>query len=340
MERRTLGSSGLKVSALTFGGMSLGESPQFAGITMPSDEALRVLDAALDAGIDTIDTANIYSEGGSEELLGRWLAGKRNRVILCTKCRFRTDDFQEAPPTPGEVGLSRHAIIRACEASLSRLATDHIDLLQLHMQDHVVPIEETLRALDDLVRAGKVRHVGCSNFTAYRLVQSLWAADRRNLTPIISMQVPWSLVSRDVERELIPAARAFGLGVLVYSPLGRGLLSGKYRRGAEPPPGSRLSKWRTAFREYDQERSWETLDAVLEIAKRHEATPAAVAIAWLLGKPEASSVIVGVRNEAQLRENLAATAITLSPGDIATLDAVSEPEWGYPYSLIRKYEPW
>ncbi|NOK18534.1 aldo/keto reductase [Corallococcus carmarthensis] len=320
--------------------MSLGNSHIFNGISMPDDEAQRVFDAALDAGIDTVDTANIYSEGRSEELLGRWVAGKRHRVILCTKCRFRTNDFMEGRPTHGEVGLSRHSIIQACEASLRRLSTDYIDLLQLHMQDQAVPIEETLRAVEDLVRAGKVRYVGCSNFTAYRLVQALWAADRRNLTSLTSIQLPWSLLQRDVERELVPAARTFGLGVLVYSPLARGFLSGKYRRGEEPPEGSRLSQWRSAFREYDEERSWEVLNAVTAAAKRHETTPAAVALAWLLARAETSSVIIGVRSLAQLRENLAATSVRLSADELAILDQYSEPEWGYPYTLIRKYEPW
>jgi aryl-alcohol dehydrogenase-like predicted oxidoreductase len=338
MERVSLGSQGLQVSALTFGGMSLGESPSFAGITMPNEEATRVLDAALDAGIDTIDTANMYSEGESETLLGRWLAGKRDRVVILTKYRFPTKDL--AAGTDGLQGLSRGAVIQACDASLTRLATDYIDLFQLHMQDGSVPVDETLRALDDLLAAGKVRHVGCSNFTAYRLIEALWTADRQGLPVFTSIQLPWSLVLRDAERELIPAARTFGLGVLVYSPLARGFLTGKYQRGNEPPRGSRLSQWPRAFDEYNQEQSWEVLRAVVELAQRHETTPAAVALAWLLSKADTGSVIIGVRSEEQLHANLAATSLELSRDEIASLDRLSEPKWGYPYSLIARHEAW
>jgi aryl-alcohol dehydrogenase-like predicted oxidoreductase len=339
MERRNLGRSGLSVSRLTLGAMTFGESRGFMkGVTSPDDEARRVLDRALDAGIDTIDTANVYSEGRSEELLGEWLRGKRDRVVLATKCRFPTGDAAKAGPH--DRGLSRKAILKACEDSLRRLRTDFIDLYQVHMQDRSVPIHETLSALDDLVRQGKVRYVGCSNYAGYRLVEALWAADRRGLEPFVAIQLQWSLVSRDCERELIPAARAFGLGTLVWSPLGRGFLSGKYRRGEAPPVNARLAAWQDSWRSLDVPQSWAVLDEVRRIAEVRGATPAAVSLAWLLARPEVSSLVVGARTVAQLDDNLAALTLELSPHELASLDAVSELPWGYPYAFIGVREPW
>jgi aryl-alcohol dehydrogenase-like predicted oxidoreductase len=340
MDRTTLGRSGLKVTRLSLGAMTFGESRGFMkGVTSPDDEARRVLDRALDAGIDTIDTANVYSEGRSEELLGEWLAGKRERVVLATKCRFPTAGDQ-AKAGPHDFGLSRKAILKACEDSLRRLRTDFIDLYQVHLQDRSVPIEETLSALDALVRQGKVRYVGCSNYTGYRLVESLWAADRRGLERYASIQLQWSLVARDCERELVPAARAFGLGTLVWSPLGRGFLSGKYRRGEPPPSEARLAAWQDTWKSLDVPQSWAVLDEVRRIAGARGATAAAVSIAWLLAKPEVSTVIVGARTVAQLDENLAALAVRLAPEEVAALDQVSQPAWGYPYAFIGVREPW
>lgn len=340
MEHRSLGRSGLKVSRLTLGAMTFGESRGFMkGVTSPDDEARRVLDRALDAGIDTVDTANVYSEGRSEELLGEWLRGKRDRVVVATKCRFPTSG-DASSAGPHEHGLSRKAILKACEDSLRRLRTDFIDLYQVHMQDRAVPIEETARALDDLVRQGKVRYLGCSNYTGYRLVEALWAADRRGLDPYASVQLQWSLAVRDAERELVPACRAFGLGTLVWSPLARGFLSGKYQRGQPPPPGSRLSAWSDSFKQFDHERCWRVLDAVRTVAQRRGATPASVALAWLLARPEATTVIIGARDVRQLEDNLSALQLRLEPEDAAALDAASAPEWGYPYAFIGFREPW
>ena len=340
MDRSTLGRSGLKVTRLALGAMTFGESHGFMkGVTSPQDEARRVLDRALDAGVDTIDTANVYSEGRSEELLGEWLVGKRDRVVLATKCRFPTGG-DPASAGPNDHGLSRKAILRACEDSLRRLRTDFIDLYQVHMQDRSVPIEETLSALDDLVHQGKVRYVGCSNYTGYRLVESLWAADRRGLERYASIQLQWSLVSRDCERELIPAVRAFGLGTLVWAPLGRGFLSGKYRRGEPPPKDARLSTWQDSWKALDTPQSWAVLDEVRRVAAAHGATPSAVALAWLLARPEVSAIIVGARTVAQLDENLAALSLRLAPDDLAALDQASQPAWGYPYAFIGSREPW
>jgi aryl-alcohol dehydrogenase-like predicted oxidoreductase len=339
MEHRTLGRCGLRVTPLTLGAMTFGESQTFMkGVTSSDDEARNVLDRALDAGIDCIDTANVYSEGRSEELLGKFLEGRRDRVVLMTKCRWPTNPG--APWLPHDMGLSRKSILKNCEESLRRLRTDFIDLYQVHMQDRAVPIEETLCALEDLVTAGKVRYIGCSNYTAVRVMESLWTADRRNLLPYASMQVQWSLGVRDVERELIPAARLYGLGTLIWSPLGRGFLSGKYERGAAPPAGTRLASWQDSWRQFDNDRGWAILDKVREVARRRETTPAAVALGWLLAKPETSTVIIGARTVQQLDDNLRALQVKLSREDMAELDQVSAPEWGYPYNFIAMREPW
>jgi aryl-alcohol dehydrogenase-like predicted oxidoreductase len=340
MHLRRLGSTDLEISSLVFGGMSLGVSPSSEGFAMSDGEAERALSVAFESGINAFDTANIYSDGLSESVLGRWISSRRAEVIVLTKCRFATHGFRAADPSPPEFGLSRSAIQYACEASLRRLGTDYIDLFQLHMQHRDVRIEETLRAIDDLVQSGKVRYVGCSNFTAYRLMQALWIADKSGLPKMASVQFPWSLVMRDVERELVPISVECGLGTLVYSPLGRGFLSGKYKRGEAPPPDSRLAARRGVFNDYDQTRIWQILEVVTDVAKRYEAPPAAVAIAWLLAKPSVSGVILGVRNQSQLRDNLLAASLTLADGDRARLDRVSEPAWGYPYALISRYEPW
>jgi len=340
MEHRQFGRSGLRVTALSLGAMTFGETRGFMkGVNSDDAEARRVFDAALEAGIDTVDTANIYSEGRSEELLGEWMKGKRERITLATKCRFPTEG-DTASVHPNRSGLSRESILWNCEQSLRRLRTDYLDLYQVHMQDRTVPIEETLRALDDLVRSGKVRYVGCSNYTAYRLTESLWAADRRQLERYEGIQLLWNLVTRDAERELIPAARAFSLGVMVWSPLARGFLSGKYRKGQPPPPGTRLEAWKDSWATTATDQNWRTLDAVEAVAKRRETTPAAVALAWLLARPEVSTVIIGARTVQQLQDNLRALSVKLTAEDVKQLDEVSQPAWGYPYGFIGRWEPW
>jgi len=340
MEHRQFGRSGLRVSALSLGAMTFGETKGFMkGVNSDDAEARRVFDAALDAGIDTVDTANIYSEGRSEELLGECMKGKRDRITLATKCRFPTDSSTSAAH-PNRYGLSRESILWNCEQSLRRLRTDFIDLYQVHMQDRTVPIEETLRALDDLVRSGKVRYVGCSNYTGYRLTESLWAADRLQLERYEGIQLLWNLVTRDAERELIPAARAFSLGVMVWSPLARGFLSGKYRKGQPPPPGTRLEAWKESWAVTATDQNWRTLDAVEAVARRRESTPAAVALAWLLARPEVSTVIIGARTVQQLQDNLRALSVKLTGEDVKQLDEISQPAWGYPYGFIGAREPW
>jgi aryl-alcohol dehydrogenase-like predicted oxidoreductase len=340
MELRQLGKSGLKVSALSLGAMTFGESQTFMkGVTSSDDEARRVFDAAIDAGVNLIDTANVYSEGRSEELTGQWIAGKRDKLLLATKCRFPIG-FGTRETSPWDMGLSRKAILKACEDSLRRLATDTIDLYQVHMQDGQVPIEETLRALDDLVSQGKVRYVGCSNYAGYRLVESLWAADRRGTCRYESVQLQWSLAVRDAERELIPACRSFGLGTLIWSPLARGFLSGKYQKGQPAPKGSRLESWQDTMKQFDTDKMWALIDVLGRVANRHETTHAAVALAWLLARPEVSSIIVGARSVEQWQDNLKALSVKLTPKDLDELGRASEPDWGYPYSFIQRMEAW
>lgn len=334
MEYRPLGRTGLRVSVLSIGAMTFGDGGVFMkGATSSNDEARRVFDAAIDAGVNLVDTADIYSNGGSEVLTGEWIRGKRDTVLLATKCRFPSG------PGPNGGGATRHHIMRSCEASLKRLGTDVIDLYQIHMQDGATPIEETMRALDDLVTAGKVRYVGCSNYTGYRLTEALWASDKRNQVRFESVQLQWSLAMRDCEREMIPASRAFGLGVLVWSPLASGLLSGKYDR-TTTPTGTRLALWGDTWKRVATERNFGIIDTLRAIAAERGTTVAAVAIAWLLARPETTSIILGARTVEQLDGNLAALSVTLSPEDRKRLDDVSALDWGYPYSMIGRSQPW
>ncbi len=341
MELRRLGRSGLQVSALSLGAMTFGESQTFMkGVTASDDEARRVFDRAIDAGINLVDTANVYSEGKSEELTGAWIKGKRDRVLLATKCRFPMGFGVTHKPGPHDQGLSRKAILDACEGSLRRLETDVIDLYQVHMQDNSVTLDETLRALDDLVTQGKVRYIGCSNYTGYRLVESMWTAEKLNTHRYESVQLQWSLAVRGAEREVIPACRAFGVGTLIWSPLARGFLSGKYQRNQPPPPGTRLETWQDSYKLFDNDRMWNVLDVLGRVAKRRETTHSAAALAWLLTKPETTSIILGARTVKQLDDNLRATEVKLSPEDVKELDDASVPAWDYPYDMIGRMQRW
>ncbi len=335
MEHRRLGRSGLKVSKLCLGAMTFGDSPGFMkGVTSSDADGRKVLDRSIEAGIDFIDTANVYSDGNSERLLGEWLGAKRKDLIIATKCRFTMGS------TVHDLGLSRRHIIQACEDSLKRLRSEWIDLYQVHMQDGEVEIEETLRALDDLTRAGKIRYSGCSNFTGYRLTESLWIADKRNLHRFESVQLQWNLIERGAEREVIPTCRAFGLGVMVWSPLARGMLSGKYKKDMAPPTGSRLAEWKDTFKKVNNDRSWAMLDTLAAVAKEADATVPAVALAWLLHKPEVTSVILGARDLTQLEDNLKAANLKLTAAQVETLDKASAPDWAYPYDFIGGRERW
>jgi aryl-alcohol dehydrogenase-like predicted oxidoreductase len=334
MEYRSLGNSGLKVPVLCLGAMTFGEADDQSFMHKVGCDAATshaIMSRALERGVNFIDTADVYGQGGlSERIVGAWLkeSASRDEVVLATKFRFRMGDG------PNGTGASRYRIVRTVEDSLRRLGTDRIDLYQIHMQDIDTPEEETLRALDDLVRAGKVLYLGASNYAAYRLTNSLWISKTEHLHRFVALQMQYSLLVRDLEREHIPVARQFGLGVLPWSPLAAGFLSGKYSRNQPPPAGVRLEKWKDRFAEHDNDRGWRTLDAVNAIARKRETTASAVALAWLLAKPAVSSVIFGARSLEQLDDNLRAAELRLDPEDVQTLDTASAFDPGYPYRFI------
>jgi aryl-alcohol dehydrogenase-like predicted oxidoreductase len=326
MDYRQLGRSGLKVSAFSLGTMTFGGKGNF-GKTGATDVegARRQVDLCLEAGINLIDTADIYSAGLAEEILGKTLKDRRDKVLVATKARFRMG------AGANDAGLSRQHLIAACDASLGRLGTDHIDLYQLHEWDGLTPIDETLQALDDLVRSGKVRYVGISNFSAWHLMKTLNAAERDRLARPVSQQIHYTLQAREAEYELVPASLDQGLGILVWSPLAGGLLSGKYRRGKAMPQDARqFAKWgEPPVR--DEAKLYDIIDVLVDIANEREVPPAQVALAWLSGRPGVTSVILGARTEAQLVENLKAADLRLSEEERARLDAVSAPPLLYPY---------
>ena len=280
MQYRQLGRSGLRFSELILGTMTFGGSDKFRDVGETGvDGARRQIDIALDAGVNVIDTADVYSSGLSEEIVGQALAGRRDQVLLATKARYPMG------PGPNDAGLSRHHLIEACEASLRRLQTDHIDLYQVHEWDGLTPLEETLGALDDLLRSGKVRYVGCSNFAGWQVMKALVSPEQRDLPEFVSQQVYISLQERSAEYEIVPSAIDQGLGLLVWSPLAGGWLSGKYRRDQPPPPGSRhASEW-SEPPVYDQAKLYDTIEMLVEIADAHGVSAAQVAIAWLLARP-------------------------------------------------------
>ncbi len=326
MHYRRIGNSGLKVSELTLGTMSFGGGGKFANVgTTDLEGARRQIDMCLDAGVNLIDTADVYSDGVSEEIVGEAIKDKRDDLLLASKVRFPMGD------SPNDEGLSRHHIIRGCEASLRRLQTDWLDLYQVHEWDGSTPLEETLEALQTLVSSGKVRYVGVSNFAGWQLMKALGTAAREHLPRFVSQQIYYSLQERSAEYELIPAGVDQGLGTLVWSPLAGGLLSGKYRRDRSAPEGSRhLTEWNEPP-VYDEEKLYDTIDVLVEIADGHDVSAAQVALAWLLTRPTVSSVIVGARTDEQLADNLKAADLTLSSDEVARLEKVSRPDLIYPY---------
>jgi len=326
VEYRTLGRSGLKVSTITLGTMTFGDQGPSAPVGNTSvDDARRVIDQALDAGVNLIDTADAYAQGRSEEIIGEVLEGRRDDVLLATKGRFPVGKG------PNQQGLSRYHLIRACEASLRRLRTDHIDLYQVHEWDGQTPLEETLDALDTLVHQGKVRYVGCSNFAGWQLMKAMGIAGQRGLEPFVSQQIYYSLIGRDAESELIPATVDQNLGVLVWSPLAGGLLSGKYRRNQEGPAGARHSGNWSEPPISDWDRVYDVIDAVVEVAEARGVSPAQVALAWLLARPGVTTLVIGARNTTQLADNLQAADLSLSADELAALEKASRPELRYPY---------
>ncbi len=326
MRYRQLGRSGLRVSVVTLGTMGFGGTGWASVIgNVDVAGAREQLAIARDAGVNLVDTADVYSNGLAEEILGEALGSARDDMLVATKCHMPMGDG------PNDAGLSRHHIIRAAEASLRRLRTDHIDLYEVHEWDGQTPLEETLSALDDLVRAGKVRYIGASNYSAWHLMKALGVSDAQGYERFVSQQIYYSLHSRHPEDELVPVSLDQGLGIVVWSPLAGGLLSGKYRRGVQPPAGSRhLSDW-SEPPVHDQAKLYDIIETVAAIAADHGVTGARVSLAWALTRPGITSLIVGARTPEQLHDSLGAVDLELGADELTRLDAVSAEPLRYPY---------
>jgi len=330
MEYRFLGNTGVQVSELCLGTMTFGRE---------TDEATSrvIIDRFLEAGGNFVDTADVYGKtpGLSEEIVGRALKGRRDKVILATKVFFPTGSG------PNQRGLSRIHIMQAVEASLRRLQTDYIDLYYVHCWDKRTPLEETLATLDDLVKSGKVRYLGVSNFTAWQLMKALSISERWGWSKFVCLQPQYSLVVRDIEREILPLCREEGLGVAVWGPLGGGFLSGKYRRGEKPPEGTRIAgakeDWEEAWSRRATEKNFRILDVVGEIASSRGKSYAQVALAWVRAQPGITSPIIGARTLEQLEDNLGSAGWELTSEELEALDRVSRLEEGYPYRFIGHY---
>jgi aryl-alcohol dehydrogenase-like predicted oxidoreductase len=327
MEQRRLGKSGFMVPVLSLGAGTFGGGNEFFKAWGSTDvaEATRLVDICLDAGLNMFDTADVYSAGASEEILGAAIAGRRDKVIVSTKATFRLGEGAN------DVGSSRFHLIRAVEQSLKRLGTDYIDIFQLHGYDAKTPVEETLSTLDDLVRAGKIRYVGVSNFSGWHLMKSLAVAERYNLPRYVANQTYYSLVGRDYEWELMPLGIEQGVGAIVWSPLGWGRLTGKIRRGQPLPEVSRLHKTAAMGPQMPDEYLYDVVEAIDQVAEETGKTVPQIALNWLLQRPTVANVIVGARNEEQLRQNLGAIGWTLTPEQMAKLDKASERPLAYPY---------
>lgn len=327
MDYREVGKSGLRVSEVCLGSMTFGNG------NWGCDEGVsrEILDRALDAGVNFIDTADIYVNGTSEEIIGRWMKGKRDQVVIATKVFFPTG------PGPNERGAGRVHVRQAIEASLRRLETDYVDLYQIHCWDRRAPIEETLSVFTDLIREGKVRHIGCSNFAAWHIEKSVRVSEREHLAPFVCLQPQYSLVMRDIEREILPVCREEGLGVIPWSPLGSGFLSGKFNRSQKPPDGTRLAAWEDTARRHMTEKNFGLLDLLREIGEAREKPVAAVALRWLIQVPGVTAPIIGVRTLEQLEQNLRATNWALTGDEWARIDKVSRVPEGYPYQFIRTF---
>ena len=331
MEYRLLGASGLEVSVLSFGTMTLGGEGRFAAMgNVQVEEARRQVEICIDAGVNLFDTADIYSFGKSEEVLGQALGARRKEIVLATKV------FVRLGPGTNKAGLSRRHILEACDASLRRLGTDYIDLYQAHNFDSLTPLEETLRAFDDLVRAGKIRYAGCSNYSGWQLMKALSISDRLGIRRYISQQINYSLLARDAEHELVPAGLDQRTGIMAWSPLQFGLLSGKFRRGQAKPTESRLNSL-DAPGTVDEERLYRIVDALAEIASQRSVSIPQVALNWVMRKPGVDTVIIGARNEQQLRDNLAAANWTLTDAEVERLDEASALPLPYPYWHQQKF---
>ncbi|MGH8158053.1 MAG: aldo/keto reductase [Rhodanobacter sp.] len=327
MDYRQLGHSGFRVPALSFGTGTFGGKGEFfkAWGSTEVDEARRLVDICLEAGVTMFDSADIYSEGRSEEVLGEALKGRRDQALISTKATFRSGTG------PNDVGSSRFHLIEAVNGALKRLQTDYIDLFQLHGFDAMTPVEETLSTLDDLVRAGKIRYVGCSNFSGWHLMKSLAAAERHGYPRYVAHQAYYSLIGRDYEWELMPLGLDQGVGAVVWSPLGWGRLTGKIRRGQPLPANSRLHTTIEAGPPVSEEHLYAVVDALDAIAAETGKSVPQIALNWLLQRPTVATVVIGARDEAQLRQNLGAIGWNLTPEQVAKLDAASAPVKAYPY---------
>ena len=327
MEYRQLGRSGLRVSTLTLGTMTFGGQGNFRAVgSTDLAGARRQIGMAVDAGVNLIDTADVYSGGASEEIVGQAIAGKRDTLLLSSKVRMTVGQG------PNDAGLSRHHIIAGIEASLRRLRTDHLDIYHVHEWDGQTPLDETMHALDALVNSGKVRYLAASNYSGWQLMKALAAADSRGYQRFAAEQIYYSLQARDAEYELIPLALDQGLGVLVWSPLAGGLLSGKFRRDAAQPENSRhLSEEWNEPPVRDEDQLYDIIEVLLDIAGAHQVSAAQVALAWLLSRPAVTSLVIGARTDEQLADNLASADLVLSHDEREALDKVSAPELIYPH---------
>lgn len=325
MEYRKLGRSGLNVPVLSFGTATFGGNTDFFKAWGSTDvnEARRLVDMCLDNGLNFFDTANIYSDGASEQIFGNAIEGKRNKLLISTKATFPTGEGAN------DCGSSRQHLIQACEDSLKRLRTDHIDLYIMHGMDANTPVEETLRALDDLVTSGKIRYLGASNFSAWHLMKSLSVSEREGWSRYVTHQIYYSLVGREAELELLPLGDDQGVSTMVWSPLAGGALSGKIRRNKPAPKDSRLGQ--ITFVPYEDEALFNVVDVLEAIAKERGKTIPQVALNWLLRKPTVANIVVGARNEEQLKSNLGAVGWKLSSEEVALLDKASEQKLPYPY---------
>ena len=333
MEYRQLGKSGLKVPVLSYGTGTFGGGTEFFKAWGASDvaEATRLVDLCLDAGVNLFDTADVYSNGLSETILGKAIAGRRDKVLVSTKATFRMADG------PNDLGSSRHHLVQACEASLRRLGTDYIDIYHLHGFDALTPIDEVLSTLDNFVTSGKVRYIACSNFSGWHLMKSLDVADRYGWARYVGHQVYYSLIGREYEWELMPLGLDQGVGALVWSPLGWGRLTGKIRRGQPLPKESRLHKTAEQGPQVSDEYLYRVVDALDAVAKECGKSVPQVALNWLLQRPTVSTVIMGARNEEQLRQNLDSAGWNLSAAQVAKLDAASDLIPIYPYWHQRQF---
>jgi aryl-alcohol dehydrogenase-like predicted oxidoreductase len=330
MRYQTLGPTGVLVSELCLGTMTFGEGWGLGGIDAAM--ATTLVSHALDAGINFVDTADVYSEGHSEEIIGEALRGRRDRVVLATKA------FGRMGKGPNDSGLSRYHLVRACEASLSRLGTDRIDLYQIHGFDPLTPVEETLRALDHLVATGKVLSVGFCNLAAWQAARALGISEKQGLAKFVSAQMYYSLVGRDVEHEVVPYCLSEGLAFLPWSPLAGGFLTGKYRRDQSGhPEGSRFATSKFGeFPPVDKERGFDVVERLIAMAVTHDTTPTTIALKWLLSRPVVTSVIIGVRHLEQLGANLAATTLELPREALDELTAMTAPPALYPNWMIQR----